>query len=161
MRAGNINIDGLPLLYDFADVIAFGFEHSTVASSVSRAAERMHLEVTPDPYPEQVFFVRSDHYSFVKQGIPAIMATEGLKTTDPAINGRALFDNWMSTRYHQPNDDLQQPLNFAAAAKGAQFQFLVGYHVATDADVPHWHQGDFFGERFGKRRAAVPLDRSQ
>jgi Zn-dependent M28 family amino/carboxypeptidase len=149
---GNVNLDGLPLLYDFADVIAFGFEHSTIATSVRRAAERLHLAITPDPFPEQVFFVRSDHYSFVRLGVPAIFATEGMKAVDPTVNGRTLFDNWMATRYHRPNDDLQQPLNFTAATKGAQFQFLVGYHLATDEDVPRWNPGDFFGERFGRKR---------
>jgi Zn-dependent M28 family amino/carboxypeptidase len=148
----NVNMDGLPLLYDFADVIAYGFEHSTIAAPVRRAAERLHLEITPDPFPEQVFFVRSDHYSFVKQGVPAIFATEGMKAADPAVDGRALFDAWMATHYHRPNDDLQQPLNFTAATKGAKFQFLIGYNIASDADVPRWNQGDFFGDRFGQRR---------
>src|SRR6185436_17324162 len=118
--------------------------HSTIAAPVRRAAERMHPEITPDPFPEQGFFVRSDHYSFVKRGVPAIFATEGMKPTDPAVNARALFDNWMATHYHQPNDDLKQPLNFNAAAKGAKLQFLIGYHIATDADVPRWNAGDFF-----------------
>jgi hypothetical protein len=148
----NVNLDGLPLLYDFADIIAYGSEHSTIAEPVRRAAERLDLELTPDPFPEQVFFVRSDHYSFVKQGVPAVFATEGMKAIDPAVNGRASFDGWMATRYHRPNDDLQQPLNFTAAAKGAQFQFLIGYHIATDAAVPRWNEGDFFGQRFGRRR---------
>jgi hypothetical protein len=146
----NVNIDGLPMLYDFSDVVAYGFEHSSIATAVRRAAEQLHLEVSPDPFPEQTFFVRSDHYSFVKQGVPAIFATEGRKAVDPKLNTRELFDKWVATRYHRPNDDLQQPLNFSAAAKGAQFQFLLGHDLASDVNVPSWNTGDFFGKLFSR-----------
>ena len=147
----NINIDGAPVLYDFSDVIALGAEHSSIASSVQRATRQLGVEVTPDPFPDQIFFVRSDQYSFVKQGVPAVFVTEGLKAVDPNINGRKVFDDWLATRYHQPSDDLSQPLNFAAAAKGAKLQFLIGHLLATDRDRPRWNEGDFFGGRFGRR----------
>jgi Zn-dependent M28 family amino/carboxypeptidase len=147
----NVNMDGLPLLYDFRDVISFGSEHSSVASAVQRATRRLGLELTPDPYPEQMFFVRSDQYSFVKQGVPAVFAGEGLKTVDPAQDGRKIFDAWMASKYHQPGDDLNQPLNFAAAVKGARLQFLIGYFLASDQERARWNSGDFFGTRFGRK----------
>ena len=148
----NVNIDGLPVLYDFRDVVAFGSEHSSVASAVQAASRRLGVEVSPDPLPEQIFFVRSDQYSFVKQGVPAVFATEGLKAVDPAVDARQLFDQWVATRYHRPSDDLKQPLNFEAGVKGAKLQFLIGHHLASDRERPRWNPGDFFGERFGKRR---------
>jgi len=147
----NVNIDGLPMLYDFRDIVSFGGEHSTVASAVQRATRRMGLELTPDPLPEQMFFVRSDQYSFVRQGVPAVFTAEGLKTVDAAVDGKKILDEWLATRYHQPSDDLNQPINFAAAAKGAQLQFLIGHFLASDPEAPRWNPGDFFGKRFGKQ----------
>jgi len=140
------------LLYDFRDVISFGSEHSSVGSAVQRATRRLGLELTPDPFPEQLYFVRSDQYSFVKQGVPAVFAGEGLKTVDPALDGRKIFDTWQALRYHQPSDDLNQPWNFAAAVKGTRLQFLIGHFLASDRDRPRWNSGDFFGTRFGRKQ---------
>ncbi len=148
----NVNLDGMPLLFDFRDIVALGSEHSSVASAVQAAARRLGVEISPDPFPEQLFFVRSDQYSFVKQGVPAVFAVEGTKAVDPALDGRKLFDQWIATRYHRPNDDLGQPLNFEAGAKGAKLQFLIGHFLASARERPRWNAGDFFGERFGRKR---------
>ena len=75
----------------------------------------MNLEVSPDPMPEEVFFVRSDQYSFVQQGVPAVFLSEGFKTVDPKLNGKSISLEWESTIYHTPQDDMKQPLNFEAA----------------------------------------------
>lgn len=148
----NVNIDGLSLLYDFRDLVALGTEHSTLSEPVSRAARRLGLEITPDPFPEQLFFIRSDQYSFVRQGIPAVFVSEGIKAVDATLDVKALFERWIATRYHRPSDDLGQPLDFNVGAKGARFQFLLGYFVASDRDRPRWRPGDFFGERFGRKK---------
>ena len=67
----NVNLDMPILTYEFADVIAFGADHSDMKTSVAKAAKKIGLELSPDPMPDQALFTRSDHYSFVKQGIPA------------------------------------------------------------------------------------------
>ncbi|MFC6981527.1 M28 family peptidase [Microbulbifer taiwanensis] len=64
----NINLDMPMLLYPFKDIIAFGAEHSSLGKTAERAARRTGLKLSPDPMPEQVIFVRSDHYNFVRQG---------------------------------------------------------------------------------------------
>lgn len=148
----NVNIDILPVLYDFADVVALGSEHSTMAASVQQAASRLDVKVVPDPMPDEGFFVRSDQYSFVKQGIPAIYTFEGLRAVDPSVNAKALMTGWIANRYHRASDDASQPLDITAAAKGARLQFLIGHAVATDATRPQWNDGDFFGDKFGRPR---------
>lgn len=148
----NVNTDEDPMFWPLADVIAFGAEHSSIESAIRRACERMHLSQSNDPAPEQVVFVRSDQYSFVKQGIPAVMPTPGGKSTNPKLNPGAIFNNWERTRYHQPQDDMQQPgLDFETAAQFARFTFLTGYFISQDNDRPTWNQGDFFGDHYGKK----------
>ena len=61
-----VNLDMPLLLYDFGDVIAFGAEHSSLGETVREAAGSFGTELTPDPFPEQNIFVRSDHYRFAK-----------------------------------------------------------------------------------------------
>jgi Zn-dependent M28 family amino/carboxypeptidase len=128
-----------------------GAEHSSLGNIVNEAAKRMHLDVSPDTQPEQVFFIRSDQYSFVKQGIPAIFTTAGTKSDDPRINAKDIERKWEESVYHQPQDDMSQPFNFDAAVKYAQFNFLCGYLVAQKAERPTWNPADFFGEHYGKK----------
>ena len=65
----NVNLDGLAILYPFRQMVALGAEHSTLDSTVARVARRLGVTLAPDPFPQEVFFVRSDQYSFVRRGV--------------------------------------------------------------------------------------------
>ena len=150
--AANINVDEDLMLWPLQDIVAFGAEHSSLGAVIKRATERMHLTESPDPVPEQVVFIRSDQYSFVKQGIPAVMPSPGFKSGDPKLNPPAIMQKWEETRYHQPQDDMDQPgLDFEAAARFARFAFLCGYLVTEDTQRPRWNKGDFFGDLYGHK----------
>jgi len=148
----NVNTDEVEMLWPLRDIVAFGAEHSTLSAALERAAQRLHLVLSPDPFPEQVAFVRSDQYSFVRQGIPAVMVSPGFKSDDPGILPAKIFEEWERTRYHQPQDDMQQPgLDFDAAASFGRFAYLFGYEIAEDSARPSWNPGDFFGDRYAKQ----------
>ena len=150
----NVNIDGAPGSYfPMKDVVALGAEHSTLADEVESAAKVMGYDVSPDPMPEEVSFIRSDQYSFVLQGVPAVDVEDGVKSTDPKINGFDVIKKWLVTRYHTPLDNMDQPIDFDSMAKGTVMDFLVGYQVAQHSGVPEWNKGDFFGTTFGPRHA--------
>ena len=150
--AANINVDEDLMLWPLHDIVAFGAEHSSLGAVIKKAAERMHLIESPDPVPEMVVFIRSDQYSFVKQGIPAVMPSPGFTSGDPKLNPPAIMEKWEETRYHQPQDDMDQPgLDFDAAAKFARFAFLCGYLVTEDSQRPTWNKGDFFGDLYGHK----------
>ena len=146
----DMNMDGASVFYAFKDVI--GDDHSTLGDTIARNAARLGLQVSPDPMPEQVGFVRADHYPFVRQGIPAVTISEGLQAKDPKVDGRKFVTDWIATRYHAPIDDMDQPLDLDAAIQYMQLNFLVGYEVAQDHGRPAWKHGDFFGDLFGARR---------
>lgn len=148
----NINIDGNgALLWPIKDVVARGSEHSTLSAAVHEAAARMKLDVSSDPYPEQVFFIRSDQYSFVKQGIPAVFLGAGAKSNDPNIKPLEIIARFRQTIYHKPQDDMNQAFDFESGTKFARYEFLLGYMVAQKTEKPVWNPGDFFGEQYGKK----------
>lgn len=95
--------------------------------------------LSPDPYPNRGTFTGSDHYSFVQQGVG--------NQADGKL-GKDVWDSWMSTRYHQPLDDMKQAINFGACAKFAEVYRRLILQVANTAEAPRWHAGDVFGERF-------------
>jgi Zn-dependent M28 family amino/carboxypeptidase len=145
----NVNIDGAPgLLYPLKDIVALGVEHSSLSGDVQQAAKMMGYQISPDPMPEEVFFIRSDQYSFVRQGIPAVNVTDGLQSSDPKLNGEKIVKTWMTTLYHTPKDNMNQPFYYDSAAQGSRLNFLIGYDVAEQAQPPVWNRGDFFAEKF-------------
>jgi Zn-dependent M28 family amino/carboxypeptidase len=148
----DVNMDEDLMLWPLEDVVAYGAEHSSLGHVVQDAAERLHLTVSPDPEPEQVIFIRSDQYAFVKQGIPAFLSDAGDKSDNPAIQPEKIEQHWKSTIYHSPQDSMDQPgLDFEAAVKFAQFNFLCGYLVAQAQERPVWNAHDFFGDRYAKK----------
>lgn len=148
----DINIDGAPLLWPIEDVVARGAEHSTLDAAAHEAAGRLKMEVSPDPYPEQVLFIRSDQYSFVKQGIPSLFLSSGKKSSNPEIKPEEIRNTFLATRYHKPQDDMNYAFDFESGAKFARFSFLLGYVVAQQNTRPLWNTNDFFGERYGRKK---------
>jgi Zn-dependent M28 family amino/carboxypeptidase len=98
-----------------------------------------------------VLFIRSDQYSFVKQGIPSLFLSSGKKSSDPKINPEEIRKIFLATRYHKPQDDMNQPLDFESGAKFARYSYLLGYIVAQQNERPAWNTSDFFGEHYGKK----------
>ncbi len=148
-----VNLDMPILTYDFQDVTAFGAEHSTMGPIVARAAGRMGVRLSPDPLPEEGLFTRSDHYEFVRVGVPAVFLMTGF-----AGEGEREFRRFLSTRYHNVGDDLSQNINWQAGAKFAQLNYLIAREIADGAEAPRWYRGSFFGDLFGgtRPRAARP-----
>jgi len=148
----NINIDGAPgLLFPMKDVVAMGAEHSNIERAIQSAARKLGYTISPDPMPEEANFIRSDQYSFVQQGVPALYINDGVIAVDPAVDGLALMKKWLVTRYHTPLDSIDQPLDYQSGAKAATLNFLVGYELAQWNQRPQWNQANFFGTRFGHR----------
>ena len=148
----NVNMDGVNLLFDFRNIVDIGGNHSSLGEVFRKAGAKMDVDVVSDPAPEQQFFVRSDQYSFVRRGIPALFPRTGTKAVNPQIDGAKMEADRFRFRYHLPSDDLNQPLDFEAGAKTAKFDFLLGYLIAQDDARPRWNDGDFFGKTFSANR---------
>jgi Zn-dependent M28 family amino/carboxypeptidase len=137
--------------YDFQDLVAYGAEHSTIGKAVAQAIASQDLKLSPDPEPGQVAFVRTDHYPFVKAGVPAVSLDLG-----PAGPGAKATADFLANHYHRVSDDMKLPFNWGAAAKFALVNYLIARELADDAEPPRWYKGDYFGDRFAKgvRKAA-------
>ena len=146
----DVNLDMPILTYPFADVIAFGASHSDMKKSVEEAAGNAGITLSDDPWPQQALFTRSDHYAFVKQGVPSVFMVPGLQSKDPDIDGNKIFGEFLATHYHKPSDDVNQPFNWEAAKTFTQVNAEIGLTLATQAQRPQWNKGDFFGNTFGQ-----------
>jgi hypothetical protein len=140
---GVVNLDMPVLLYDFQDVVAFGAEHSTMGDAVARAAGSLGVDLSPDPMPAEGLFTRSDHYSFVRQGVPSIFLKTGFKN-----GGEKQFQDFLKNHYHKVSDDLTLPFDWNAAAKFARLNTAIASEIANAPSAPLWYSDSFFGRTF-------------
>ena len=146
----NVNLDMPLFLYPPADLVAFGSQHTSLQDTVEEAAADEGFFLSPDPLPEENLFVRSDQYSFVKQGVPAVYLMPGFTSADDDIDGEAAFRDHLANHYHKPSDDMTRPIHWESALRFARAQTRIGYAIGNDAERPVWNEGDFFGEKFGR-----------
>ncbi|RYD94908.1 MAG: M28 family peptidase [Sphingomonadales bacterium] len=148
---GNVDLDMPLLLYPFTDVTAFGADHSTLGPIVAKAVAPMGVKLSPDPMPEESIFVRSDHYMFVKQGVPAVFLATGF-----ANGGAEHWGKFLSGAYHHPDDDMNQKIDWQSGARFAEANYRI-MRAMADADTPPlWYAKDFFGDIFAPKAAKAP-----
>jgi hypothetical protein len=145
---GDVNLDMVMLLRPLTKVVAIGGEHTSFGPVLERAAKLAGLEIAPDPLPAEVVFVRSDQFSFVKQGVPAIFPVSG---NDGSSDGSNEMAHWRVEHYHSPSDDLNQPFDWPSGARFTSMAFWTAWMAADSPQPPHWNPGDYFGGRFGAR----------
>lgn len=146
----NVNLDMPLLTYEFADVIAFGAAHSSMGEKVAKAVANANIKLTDDPWPKLNLFTRSDHYAFVKQGVPAIFLVTGIESKSPNIDGSEVLNNFLANHYHRPSDDMSQAFVWKAARTFTQVNFEIGLTLGNDPERPTWNEDSFFGQTFGR-----------
>jgi Peptidase family M28 len=140
----DVNTDMPTIIAPLLSVTPLGAEHSSLAAQVETAATYLNLTVEKDPEPEQNRFTRSDQYSFVVQGVPALHIKYGNKTPDGKNNLNEFVQKWRARYYHKPQDGMDGIFDFEAGKKYAQLNFLIGYLVANETARPVWNKGDLF-----------------
>lgn len=148
----NLTLDMPFFFHPVLDIVPYGNRHSTLSKHVEEATRILDLKISPDPFPEQVIFIRSDHFSFVRKGIPALFIKSGFMTVPSDTIDRSKSDvAWRSTTYHTPQDDMNQAFDFNGAATHVKVNFLIGWFAADQPERPDWNEGDFFGGKFGRK----------
>lgn len=140
----DVNLDMPLITYPFEDMVVFGAQRSTLGPIVERAAGSVGVSMSPDPMPEQGIFVRSDHFRFVQKGIPSVFLWPGEKGP-----GKAAWGDFMANHYHQPSDDLSQPIDWAQGVRFVTVNYTIAREIADNDERPRWNKGDYFGTYFG------------
>jgi Zn-dependent M28 family amino/carboxypeptidase len=148
----DINMDMFLPLYPLKSLTVFGFGESDLADDVDAVAQEMGLTTQPDPQPQRNRFIRSDQYSFIREGVPAVAMKVGFAPDSPEAKIEA---DWTRERYHAPSDDLAQPIDRAAAVGYTEMIGRLTARVANRATRPAWKADSFF-KRFEKAPTAPP-----
>ena len=130
------------------DIVAFGSEHTSLSLAVDSAAASLGLVQSEDPFPEEVVFIRSDQYSFVRRGVPAIFLVPGMKSALENVPDGQQFGHFLRDTYHTAKDDMTQSFDWNAAVNFTLANLEIGTIVANADERPTWNREDFFGDKF-------------
>jgi Zn-dependent M28 family amino/carboxypeptidase len=137
----NINIDMFLPIVPLKVLTVYGLEESDLGDMARETAEPMGVQVQADPEPQRNAFIRSDQYSFIRHGVPALAMGVGFEKGSPQ---EEIFKNWRTQRYHAPSDDLDQPVDLAAAGKYEEIVRALMVRAANDPGRPRWKANSFF-----------------
>ena len=132
----NINLDMFLPIIPMKSLVGFGMEESSLQRDVEAAAASAGIVAERDPVPQMNVFIRSDQYNFVRAGVPSVMLMVG------AAGDREIWktwETWMATRYHQPSDDLKQPVDFESAETFQRAMLALLERVANADRRPRWN----------------------
>ena len=142
----NFNLDMFLPLHPLKILSVQGLDESTLGADIRAAASEFGVKVMGDMEPQRNLFIRSDQYSFIKKGIPALAFKFGYEKGSPE---ETLHKEWLKNRYHAPSDDLNQPVDKDGAAKFLQILTHLTTRVANAPERPHWNDVSFF-KRFAQ-----------
>lgn len=142
----DINVDMFLPLYPFRILTVYGLNESTLGADAKAVGAEMGIKVQPDPAPLRNVFTRSDQYSFILQGIPSVMVDIG---NEAGSKEEQMEKDWLATRYHARSDDVNQPIDKAAAAKFNDLLTQLLLRVADESKRPAWDKDSFF-KRFAR-----------
>lgn len=148
----NINMD-MPLTFEpVLDFVALGAQHSSLGTLAKQAVAAEGYRLSADAAPEQVKFIRSDQFSFIRRGIPALVLGAGYQPRSPNVDLNQLRREFLAAHYHQPSDDLTLPIDYPTAADLARINLRIVLSAANASSAPRWANGDFFAEKFSADR---------
>jgi Zn-dependent M28 family amino/carboxypeptidase len=141
-----LNLDMFMPLFALKKLHVQGLEQSTLQIDAKKVGEAHHIVIAGDPEPDRNSFIRTDQYSFVQAGIPALAMKFGWEAGSPEYKA---WRGWLAERYHSTADNLDQPVDLVAAAQFNSFYYDLARTVADDPETQHYLDSSFF-KRFEK-----------
>ncbi|MFQ5604754.1 MAG: M28 family metallopeptidase [bacterium] len=143
--AAAINMDGMNIYGKMNDITIIGFGNSDLDDYVQKVAAEQKRTVRPDPEPEKGYFYRSDHFSFAKQGIPALYTDMGIDHVKFGEKWtREQLDKYTAENYHKPSDEFDPDWDLTGMVDDVRLLFKVGYLISSESAFPNWKEGTEF-----------------
>ena len=142
----DLNFDMALPIFALTSITPLGYGESTLGLDAAAISATIKLPIAPDPLPDRNTFIRSDQYSFIREGIPALFFKYGFAVGTPEAK---IEHDWRANIYHSPKDDLNQPVLPAEAVKLDDYVTALTLRVANAPTRPKWNDDSFF-KRFAK-----------
>lgn len=141
-----LNMDALNIWGPMKDITVIGLGQSELDEYVQQAAAAAGRYVRPDPEPEKGIFFRSDHFSFAKQGVPALYTKMGIDHIEKSPEEiLAASSQWTAEFYHKPGDEYDPASwDLRGAVDDIRLLFRIGYRLSMEDRFPGWKAGSAF-----------------
>ena len=140
--AADFNMDVTSVHGETADFTLLGLDRTTLEPLARRVAQAMNVKLDPDAHPEQGSYFRSDHFSFVRVGVPAINVEPGwLIRGHDAAYGEKLFEDYNNHHYHQPSDEFDPKWDLAGSVQEARLVLRLADAVSNAPEKPKLKEG--------------------
>jgi hypothetical protein len=140
----DVNLDQLRPLFPLNILTAEAVNDTTLGQTARDVGAKMKIEIRDDKEPERNLLRRADQYPFLRIGVPAISFIFGY---DPGTDAERRYREWYEVRYHRPQDDLTQPMDFDAATKFNTFFYTLVGAIADAPTRPSFLPGSQFLKR--------------
>jgi Zn-dependent M28 family amino/carboxypeptidase len=137
----DLNLDMFMPLFAFKKLHVQGLAESTLGDDARKVGEAHGIVIANDPEPDRNSFIRTDQYSFVQAGVPALAMKFGWVMGSPEYKQ---WRAWLAQRYHSTDDNVSQPVDVVAAAQFDSFFGDLARAVADDPARPHYYDTSFF-----------------
>ncbi len=137
----DVNVDMFLPIVPLKVLKVAGIAESDLGDRAVAIAQSLGVKAIADPEPLRNGFIRSDQYSFIRHGVPALKMDIGF---EPGTPEQAIFKEWLTKRYHAPSDDLSQPVDLGAAALYEEITRRLLLEVADAPARPAWKADSFF-----------------
>ena len=152
----NLNMDGV---YSFdgrtRDIAVVGLGNSELENYLRDQADTQQRVIVPEPNPEKGYYYRSDHFSFAREGVPALYLTTA---TDSREHGKAWgqqqLDAYVAHDYHKTSDDYSADWDMSGAAEDVMLFFGIAATLANSRAWPNWSEGTEFKAKRDQSHAA-------
>lgn len=142
----NLNMDAFNPLGATKDVSIVGIGQTEIEDYVERSAAKFGRTVVGEKNPTSGGFYRSDHFNFVKKGVPGLFMGSGsalISTDTDAIEKRRAA---LANRYHKPQDELDENWDFEGILADIRLFFDIGYTMSHEKTFPQFKQKSEFRE---------------
>ncbi len=143
---GGINMDALNVYGATHDVTVIGYGNSEMDEYLRRHVFRQDRELVPEGSPEKGYYYRSDHFNFVRQGVPMIYANAGTDYIGEDEEYSKMVQEDLDGRYHDPSDVVHDLWRYDGIHQDLWLFYYIGMDLANTDDFPQWYEGTEFKE---------------
>lgn len=149
----NLNMDAFSALGETKDVSIVGIGQTEIEDYVERSAAKFGRTVQGEKNPSSGGFYRSDHFNFVKKGVPGLFMGSGSELVSTDTVAIAARREALSGRYHTVHDELDENWDFSGIMADMKLFFDIGYTMSMEKTFPQFKEKSEF-RSLGEKRLA-------
>ncbi|NBC65321.1 MAG: M28 family peptidase [Bacteroidetes bacterium] len=140
----NFNLDGMQVYGQTEDVVLVGYGRNTITDVFEDYAQMGDRTIAPDPYPEQGYFYRSDHFALAQIGIPAVFPNPGQEYINKPDDWSETVDSLDTANYHSVNDEINEFWDLSGMEQDVRLFFRTSFDIVNRNEMMEWYSGDEF-----------------